>query len=251
MRYLGCTLVFVALAGAAAGQDEAAAVVKKAIEAHGGAAALAKARTAKTTGTGTLTVSGLDIAFTATSVYQLPDRYKAEIAGEVTGLKLTALQVVNGKKVKVKTTLGGQPQPVDEKLKEETLQAALLQDVTTLTPLAEGGKYTIKSDKDADLPGGKAAVVVVTGTGLRDTKLYFDRTTGRLVKTERKALTAGPTGPVQVTEETVLSDFKPVDKAVLPMKTVTTHDGKKFMTLTVTEWKLLETVDAKEFGTDD
>jgi hypothetical protein len=240
--------VALAVAAPAAAQEDAPAVVKKAIAAHGGADALNRTRVARTAGTGTMTLNGLKIDFTATSVFSGYDRFRLEMNAQVAGLKLTAVQVLNGKKVKVKSTLGGQDQKVEEKVKEETVQAGLLQEVTTLTPLVETKKYTLKAEPDAKVGDAPAAVVLVAGNGLRDTRLFFDKATGRLAKTQRKGLAAGG---AEVNEETVLSDYKPVDKALLPMKSVVTHDGKEFMTLVIGEWKLVDKVDDAEFKTDD
>jgi hypothetical protein len=228
--------VAVAAAAPAAAQD-AAAVVKKAIDAHGGADALNKTRTARAKGTGTLTLLGQDHEFASASVYALPDRFKLELAA----------QVVNGKQVKVKTVLGGTEQPTTDRVKEETAQAVLVQDATTLTPLVEGNKYTLTAEKDADVAGSPAAVVLVAGGGLKDLRLFFDKKTGRLVKTQRKGLASNATGLVEVNEESFLSDYKPVGGAVLPMKVTVTHDGKKFMAVTVTEVTPVDKVDPDDF----
>lgn len=248
---LGLTAAVV-LAAPAAAQDPAVAVavVKKAIAAHGGAEALNKTKTGRSKSKGTMTVFGQDIEFVSTSVYSIPEKFKLEMAAEIRGLKLTATQVVNGKQVRVKTVLGGTEQPVTDRVKEETAQAVLVQDVTTLTPLLDGRKFTARAEKDADVDGKPAAVLVVTGSGLRETRLFFDKDSGRLVKTQRKGVTSGPTGVVEVVEESFLSDFKPVDGALLPMKLVVKHDGKKFMDVTVTEVKFLAKVDPDEFATE-
>jgi hypothetical protein len=238
--------VAVAAAAPAAAQD-AAAVVKRAIDAHGGADALNKTRTARAKGKGTLTLLGQDHEFASASVYALPDKFKLELAAEINKLKLTATQVVNGKQVKVRTTLAGTEQPATDRVKEEALQAVLVQDATTLTPLVEGNKYTLKLEKDEDVEGSPAAVVLVTGNGLKELRLYFDRKTGRLVKTKRTGLASNATGVVEVTEESFLSDFKPVGAAQIPMKVLVKHDGKPFMTVTVTEVTPLDKVDPDEF----
>jgi hypothetical protein len=229
--------------------QDAVAVVKKAIEAHGGADALNKTRTARSKTKGTITLNDQTIELVSSSVYSIPDKFKTELAADIRGLKLTALQLVNGKQVKLKTVLGGTERPVDDRQKEEAVQAVLVQDATTLTPLVEGKKYTLKAEKDADVEGKPAAVVLVSGNGIKDLRLFFDKETGRLVKTQRKALDASGAG--EVNEESFLSDYKKVDGALLPMRMVVKRDGKKFMDVTVTELKLLDKVDADEFTVKD
>jgi hypothetical protein len=247
MRYAVFALVLAAAPAAA--QDAAVAVVKKAIDAHGGTAALNQTRTARAKTEGTLTLAGGvgEVKFVSAAVYALPDKFKLEMAAEVRGLKMTALQLVNGGSIKVKSTLAGVDTPQDEKSVKETFQAVLLQDITTLTPLvAEGNKYTLKAEPDA----GDKAVVLVSGNQSRDVRLYFDKTTGLLHKTVRRALV--PTEKnmlVEVTEESVLSDFKKNGAALLPTKVVVTHDGKKFMDVTITETKFADKIDPAEFET--
>ena len=87
-------------------------------------------------------------------------------------------------------------------------------------------------------------MILVNGNGLKDVLLFFDKKSNRLVKTQRRCSIGG----VEVNEEQYLSDFKPFEKAILPTATVVNHDGKKFMTMTVTEMKFLDKIDDKEFA---
>ncbi len=234
-------------AGATAQENTALPVVKAAIEAHGGAEALAKARTARSSATGTMTLNGQEIKFNATGAYSIPDKYRMDVNAEMSGGKLVVTQILNGKKTKVTAKLNGTDSPVDPKVKDETIQAGLLQEISTLTPLLDAKKYTLKLEKDADLNGNPAAVVAVTGNGLKEVKLFFDRKSGRLVKTQRRGFANGAAGVVEVSEETYLSDFKPFEKAILPTAMAVNHDGKKFMAMTVTEMKFVDKIDDKEF----
>jgi hypothetical protein len=253
MRNLLPALWLVAVLSAPAlAQDDPAATVKKAIEAHGGTAALNKTKVAKSLSKGTMNVgNNQKVEYTATAIYSLPDKYKLEVTGELAKLKLVTTQILNGKKAKVRATLAGTEQPLNDRVKDETIQAALVQEVSTLTPLVDAKKYTLKADKDADVNGSPAAVVVVTGNGLREVKLFFDKKTNYLVKMQRKGLAPGPGGVVEVDEETLLSEFKKFDAATLPTKVVVNHDKKEYMTMTVTELKFLDKVDAAEFPVDD
>lgn len=244
-------LMILLIAGSVQAQDKGAlAIVKASIEAHGGAEALGKARTATSSASGTMTNRGQEIKFAATGLYGLPEKYRIEMTAELNGMKLVVTQVLNGKKTKVSAKLNGVENPLDPKVKDETVQAGLLQDVSTLVPLVEGKKYSLRQDKDADVNGSPAAVVIVTGNGLREVKLFFDKKTQRLVKTQRKAFANGAAGVAEVDEETYMSDFKAFDKAQLPTTVLVNHDGKKFMTMTVSDWKFLAKVDEKEFVVD-
>lgn len=225
--------------------------VQKAIEAHGGAAALNKAKMARMTAKGTMTLGGEKIEYSTASVHALPDKYRLETTGERAKLKFVTTQILNGKKTKIRATLAGNDQPLPEKAKDDTIQAALVQEASLLTPLLEGKKYALKVDKDADVNGSPATVLVVTGNGLKELKLFLDKKSNLLVKMQRKGLAPGPAGVVEVNEETFLSDFKKFDSTLLPGKVAVTHDGKEFLTMAVTDWKFLEKVEPTEFAVDD
>ena len=237
-------VVAFALAPAPA-QESAEAVVKKAIEAHGGAEVLKKLTAGESTYKGDMTVFGMDLEFTAKLVYQLPDKFRMEIDTEAGGQKLAIVQVVNG--AKTKSTLNGMATPLGEAEQKELRQAAMIQEISQLTPLIDGKTYTIKLEKPTD----DANVVLVTAKDLNDTKLFFDKKSGLLTKIERKGLAPSMGEPKEVTEETVMSDFKKFDGMMLPTKTMVNHDGKKFMTMTLTDAKLMEKADEKAFAVDD
>jgi hypothetical protein len=246
--FLGLAVAALTVAPAVA-DDAANDVVKKSIAAHGGADVLNKLKAGTSKIKGDMTVFGMDLEFTGDLAYELPDKYRMTILTEVAGQKLTIVQVVNGSKVK--NTLNGMPSKLGDAEKAELAQAAAMQEIAQLTPLIGSTKYTIKAEKDEDVAGAPASVVLVTAKDFKATKLFFDKKTNLLVKTSRKGLAPGMGEPQEVSEETVLSDYKKVDGVMTPMKMAVTHDGKKFMNVTVTEAKLTEKADPKSFATDD
>ncbi len=231
-------------------ENPAVPVVKAAIEAHGGSDALAAARTARMSSSGTTVQQGQEIKFTATFAYAFPEKYRIDLTAEHNGVKFLATQILNGKKVKISMKANGVETPFDPKLKEETIQSALYEEIRSLTPLLDAKRYTLKLEKDADINGNPATVVTVSGTGIKDVKLFFDQKSHRLVKTQRKGFGKGAAGVVEVDEEAYFSDFKPFGKAILPTAMLVNHDGKKFMSMTVTELKMVDKLDDKEFAVD-
>jgi hypothetical protein len=242
-------LAVAALAVAASPADDAAnKVVEASIKAHGGADALKKFKAGSSKMKGEMVVFGMDLEFTGDLAYELPDKYKMTILTDVAGQKLTVVQVVNG--TKVKNTLNGMALNLGAAEKSELAQAAAMQEIAQLTPLLGSEKYTIKAEKDEDVGGMPASVVLVTAKDFKATKLYFDKKSNLLVKTSRKGLAPGMGEPQEVMEETILSDYKPVEGIQTPMKMAVTHDGKKFMNVTVSDVKVAEKSDVK-FATDD
>jgi hypothetical protein len=247
-------VVALSAAGLAAADDKAEAIVKKGIEAHGGADALNKYRAGRFKMKGDMSLLGMDLQFTGDLAYALPDRYRMEITTEVMGQKMVIQQVVKGETVKSTVNVGGMTLPAGgDAEKEELKLAAAMQEAEQLTPLLDEKKFTIKAADDEDVSGKKAAVVVVKPKAIdKEVKLYFDKSSGLLVKTAHKGVGPGDAGaPVEVLEETYHSDYKKVKGVQVPTKLVVDHDGKKFLTISLSDYELMEKLDDKEFTTDD
>ena len=250
MRYL-LTLALLTGVGLAAPAQEvpdAAAVVRKAIAAHGGADALKAFGTSASTVKGTMTVPGAELTFTSDLLFAAPDKLRLTLRTEVNGLKLEMVQVMNGDAFA--QTSNGKADTIDAAQKAEIRQAVVAQDVATLVPLLTD-KYALKASADEKIGGDVANVLTATptakGTEARPVTLYFDAKTGYLVRHTRDSLALGGGGTKKVKEDTRLSDFKKFDGVMIPTTAVVTHDGKAFMTMTVTSTKVLKAIDAKEF----
>ena len=249
MRLLTLALVVGLLANGWARSDEAATkIIKKAIESHGGEAALQKAKAGQTKMAGQMQLLGMELEFKGEVLYDVPGKFRLTMEVNVLGQKQSIVQIVNGDKLK--QTSNGMPIKLGEAEKGEMMQAALMQEVTMLTPLLTE-KFTVKAESPVESDGIKYDVITVSGKKFKDTKLFFDTKTGLMAKTERKAYTLTEAGPKEVLEVGLMSDYKKVDGILLPTKMQVLHDGKKFMTMTMTEGKLLEQVDLKQFSTED
>ena len=246
--------VAIALASTAAAAEKAEAIIKKAIEAHGGSDALTKYKAAKTNMKGDLSINGTDIEFKGSTMSSGGDRYKFELTADIMGAKLVIHQVVKGDVVKSKVTVNdmAQPEPGDEE-KADLKFGAAMQDVQQLVPLLDDKRYELKAGDDDEVDGKKVAVVVVKLKKIdKECKLAFDKTSGLLLKVSRKGRGPGEGGASgEVQEETILSDYKKVNGMQVAMKMLVNHDGKKFATMTLSDYEVLEKIDDKEFGTDD
>ncbi len=223
-------------------------VIEKAIAAHGGKDALDKypASTAKIKGE--MQVFETASAFTGELTALRPDKVRLELAGEMLGMKSAVVQIINGDKVK--QTFNGQVKTLGDAEKTEMRQVMFMQETASLTPLL-GGKYGVKAEKDEKVGDADAAVILVTAKGMKDLRLFFDKKTGYLVKSSRKALLVGSLEPKEVVEDIVMSEFKKFGGVQLATKSVVTQDGKKFMTLDILDAKFMPGADAKLFSVED
>jgi hypothetical protein len=253
-RWVFGLAVALVAAGVAAADEKAEAVVKKGIEAHGGADALNKYKAGKLKMKGEISMMGIDFEFTGNLAYALPDRYKLDVNAEIMGMKLVVSQVVKGESVKSTVKIGGNTVPANSDAEKAELKtAAVLQEAEQLTPLLDAKKFTLKSADDDTVNSKKVSVVIVQPKAIeKELKLYFDKESGLLVKTAHKGMGPGEGGvPAEVFEENYHSEFKKVNGIQLATKLTVTHDGKKFMTVDMTDLELLEKIDDKEFTIDD
>ena len=246
-------VVAVAGASAAAADEKAEAVVKKAIEAHGGADALNKYKAGKFNMKGEMTIMDMDIPFTGKMAFMAPDRFKLEMEAEFMGQKMTTHQTAVGEKARSKVVFGGMVVPVPESEKEELKMGVALQEAEQFTPLLDAKKFEITAAPDEDVSGAKASVVTVKIKSLnKEAKFYFDQKTGLLVKTAHKGKGLGEADEAtEVLEESLQQDYKKINGVQTATKMVMTHDGKKFMTINASDIELLEKIDDKEFTVDD
>lgn len=245
MRPLRTALLILALlAPAAAAQDtDPAAVVKRAVEAAGGADALAKFPAGKVVAKGTLFGTGAPLPVAAEQVYHVPGKSRTLIRVEAGGQKLDVLHVMNG--AAVRYVINGAAIPTSDAAKKDLQHALLVQEMAQLAPLLADKKFALKLDtkaRDAD-----TAWVVAAVKGFPDTRLGFDRKSGHLTRIARRALD-GATGK-EFDQEQTLSDFKPFGPLIKPTRVVVLKDGQKSQELAVESFTPLETVDPKEFAT--
>ena len=250
MRRYSLGLVFVLLGvGLTLGQDaDVRAVITKAIVAHGGADALNKYNAGNTKVKGVISMFGQDLDFTGDITYEMPDKYRMVLNTEAAGQKISLVQIANG--TKHKSTQNELPLKIGDPEKAELTQAMKLQEISVLTPLLTA-KYTIKADQADKVGDVDAAVVIVNAKDFKETRLYFDAKTGLLIKSARRGLSPTMSGSKDALEESVMSDFKKFDGVLAPTKMVVTHDGKKFMTMTVIESQSMDKADSKLFDIAD
>jgi hypothetical protein len=227
--------------------DETTDLIKKAVEAHGGEAALKKAKAGEFAMAGDMSVLGANLKYKATVAYLFPDKYTMTIDTELMGMKLVIAQVVNGDKMK--SSLNGMSQKLGDAEKAELKAALNTQEMTFVYPLLDAKRFTVKAEKDTKVGDDEAWGISVTPKDGKEVKLYYDKKTNLLVKMSRKGMPPGGGG--EVDEVTVFTDYKKVDGIMTPMGMKVTHDGEKFMTGKVSDAKYLDKIDEKKFKTDE
>jgi hypothetical protein len=240
------TLAVLTLTGArparAEGDKDVKAVIAKAIEARGGAAAIAKdkASTAKVKGKLHQPFEG---DMTATVQSQLPDKMRMDMKIKVMGMDVAFVQVVNGDKGWL--VANGQTIDMPKSMLTEARDKFYADHVTDLRNVTD--KDIKLSSLGESKVGDKAVVGVrVSSAGHPDINLYFDKGTSLLLKTEVKGKDS--MSGAEYTEETFFHDYKKVNGLMVAHKVDIKRDGKPFAETEATEITAEEKFPDKTFG---
>ena len=231
------------LAGSAwaSAQDDAKAILDKAVKAHGGAEKLGKNKAQQAKSKGRLELlGGLD--FTQESTFQFPTKFKESMHLSVMGNMIDVITVFNGKEGWISAM--GNTMPLEGDQMEAVKEAM---DTLTLMRLAFlGGKdYEVASLGESKVNDRPAVGVKVSRKEKKDVNLYFDKETGLLAKVEHRV--KDPMAGMEVNEERFITEYQDLDGMKVAKKASIHRDGKKFMDLEVLEVKFLDKVEDGAF----
>jgi hypothetical protein len=233
--------VLLLTAGARA-QEDAKAIIVKAIKAHGGEEATSKYLASQTRAKGKIELLG-GLEFTQESSFMLPNKFKEAVEMEVMGQKVRVISVFNGDKITIEAN--GQEVPVDDKMKEMIKGTTYAMKVGRLVPLIKEKEFELSAIGEVKVDGKAAVGVRVAHKGEKDISLYFNKETGLLAKVEHR--TVDPMTGNEITEERIITEYTKTDGVPTPKKVVVNHDGNKFMEAEILETKRLEKLDDSEF----
>jgi hypothetical protein len=232
-------------AGAVPGPEEdARAVVARAVAAHGGEDRLAGDHAERVRFRGTIYGDKTSSPFEAETLVQLPGQLKTRIEMRLgDGRKQALVQLVDGTKAAL--FLNGRPEKMDLAARQEMAAKLQVQRVLRLVPLLRDRSYELAPLPDVKVNDRPAAGVRVSARGRGELRLYFDRELGLLVKSEH-GLDDGA-GRV-VRQEEYYGEFRDVEGRKRPFKVAAYRDGRKVMEAEVVDFKDLGRIDDAEFS---
>jgi hypothetical protein len=232
-----CLLVSLATP-ARASEKEARDIVDRAIKAAGGATALTKAAQCKRTDTGTQTLQGRDVPFTSAVTRSLPDKVRLQME---LNRKVKTTVVLNGDKAWQSD--GGPAVALLSPRVRELREEAYLWWLTTLVPLTKTG-FTLSTVADIKVDGDTAAGIKVVSRGHQDTRLYFSKRNGSLVKIERQSTEGG----IKVDKEYFYSAYREFDGARLHTRELVKVNGQKWTAVAISDYSFPDKIDASTFS---
>ncbi|HQR06866.1 MAG TPA: hypothetical protein PLN21_08595 [Gemmatales bacterium] len=222
---------------------EARPVVEAALKAAGGEARLTNLKAAewKTQGTGHFT--GKPMPSSSTLIGQLPDCFRRESESMVDGEKRLRVYIVNGNQgwSKDGATIKSL---TDQELLAERDTYHHKRVALTLIPLKDKD-IGVELAGDDRVDGKPTSVLVVKKKGFHDIKLYVDKASHLVLKSEGMAVDS------RTGKETKLEHYyslhKNFDGIQYPVKTVTLRDGKLMLEIETIEFRPLSQIDPKRF----
>jgi hypothetical protein len=245
-HFVGAMLAMALVAGpggAARGEDnDANAILDKAIKALGGEAKLRKAEAIAWKAKGKSIRDGTEYPFTNESIAQGLNRFRLEFEDEIDGNRIKGVTVVNGDKGWRKygedaQRLEGNP------LGNHKRNMYLLIVPVTLVPL-KGKGFQIEHAGEQKVGDKPAIGLKVTGPDAKNFNLFFDKKSGLPVKLEVRLGSQGR----EFTQETTFGDYKDFDGIKKATKIERRRDGQKVLEQEITEFKVLDNVPPETFA---
>lgn len=208
-------------------QDSPDSIIDRAIEAHGGLKALAAAPAITLKGRGTFYGLGEEgFPFVGEWWIQGHNRFRLQLQVTIQGKQMPFLQVINGDRGWTRVGDGPVQAMKPDHLVEEKLQ---LHEgwVTRLFPLKDRG-FVLTLIGTTKIDKSEAVGIKVSYAGYRDVRLYFDRKTGLLAKSEITIKNVKADGKEQ-TQETFYQDYKVIGGMKHPARVNVLRDGKRFV----------------------
>jgi hypothetical protein len=230
-----CALSAILIGVAPLGADEPAAIIDKALAAHGGADKVAAFKAAVWTCKGSIALLVAPAPCTVEWAVEFPSRKKEIVELDIKGVKSAFTRALDGEKGWL--NLGIQPadmEPDDLAEAKEQLYATWVQMLVTVRDPA----LKLSALPEAKVRDRPAVGVRVACRDRRDIDLYFDKQTHLRVRSVTK-VKDDVTG-VEVEQETLYSDEKDFAGVKHPTRLIIRRAGKVFLDVQVVGFKALD-----------
>jgi hypothetical protein len=228
---------------APAGEQDAKAVIDRAVAALGGAAKLGAAKAVVWKTKGKMHRNDADNEFSSKVTAQGVDHFRQDFEGEFDGNPVKGVTVLAGDKAWRK--FGEETRKLEDDALASQKRNVYLQVVPEMPLLLKGEGFKVETGEEEKVGGKPAAVLKVTGPDGKEFQLFYDKESGLPVK--MTATVAGRQGN-EFAQETTFGNYKDFDGIKRATKIVTKRNGTKFLDAELTEFKVLDKVDPKTFA---
>lgn len=243
---LSAPTILPCIAAADPAPDDAAAIIAKAIKAHGGAEALTKYKATQASSKGKITLPGVgEVECTQEVATMLPDKVKETVHLTVNGNPIDVVTVMNGDTFSIEAA--GKDVPITDDIKKTLKEARYTIGVARLVALVRDKGFELSVIGEDKVEGKPAVGVLVKSEGHRDVSLYFDKGTGLLAKVERRAV--DPLSGKEFSEERIILSYGEKGKEGIapPKEVLVKRDGETFLRAEAVWVSLFESLDDSVF----
>jgi hypothetical protein len=246
---IACVALLCSVAAAnAQNKEDGAAIVEKAVKAHGGKEKIAQLRIARVTWTLKGTLPGLpgggDSDLTIEETYQLPRQMKKVVKGTFGGMAGTLTWSLDGDTYWYRE--GNQEVKVQKNVHDHEKILRVYQSLEQL-PAMLGKEYELTALGESEIKGKKVLGVRARSEKLgSEVNLYFDKVDGLLRATRAKNI--HPTTKKEILGESHFSDYKEVDGVQLFFSWVMSPDGQKTAEILVKDVRFFKKLDDSVFA---
>jgi outer membrane lipoprotein-sorting protein len=245
-RVFACAIGVLSLASLfAQAQDvDLKAVLRKAIEAHGGEKNLAKVKGATSKFKGTMEIANMKADLTGETAFQKPDKLRNTITLNVNNMNIDVITVYDGKKMWVNSQ-GKTAEINDEKILNEVKESLQIEGAGSLSDFLKA-PYELNALGEAKVKGKDAIGIRVSKKGQKDFSMFFDKKTHLIVKTETRSFDAA--SKQEVTQEKFILSYQAKEGIQFAKRLEVVNDGKLFMDLEITDVAISEKIDDSTFA---
>jgi len=246
-RFIGGMVVAVLVSGLGGwvrADDNANALVDKAINALGGAEKWSAVKGATWKSKGKINFAGMEGEVTGQTTVQDLDHFRSEFEADVGGNKFKGVSVVAGDKGWRQNSMTGTMELDKDGLANEKRNVYLLLAAIMPSILKDKG-FKIEAAGEEKVADKPATGIKVTGPDGKDFKLYFDKESGLPVRLVAKVQGFGGD---EVNQETTISNYKDFGGIKKATKTDVKRDGENFLSQELIEFKILDKVAPETFS---
>jgi hypothetical protein len=233
--------------GTRGADDEAKAILLKAIKAHGGEETLTRYKASQGKNKGKIKLPELgEVEFTQEVSAMQPDKFKEVMELDIANKKVRVVTIVNGDKASIERN--GEEVKLTGGIKAALKEAQYALKAARMVALVKDQGYELATLGEVKVEGKPAVGVRISSKGHKDLNLYFNKETGLLAKVEKRG--TNPTDDKEFTEERIILQYgeKTKEGMLVPRKILVKRDGETFMEVEVQEAKFLEKLDDSEFA---
>lgn len=240
----GCMFAVAGLFVQAQQGQDLKAVIKKAIDAHGGEKNLDKYKAGVSKFKGTMAIATIMADVTGETSVQKPDKVKNVMNLDIMGKKIDVVTVFNGTKLWV-STMGNTMEITDEKILKAAKEEMQAEGAGSLTDYLKA-PYELSALGEVKVKGKDAIGIRVSKKDQKDINIFFDKKTGLVVKSESRTID-GMTGE-EITQEKFMLEYQEKAGLKVAKRVEILRDGKLFMDLTITDIQPIEKLDDSVFA---